>query len=315
MFPGAFPKSKFIKHALCGRLARSATITGILLAGSVTAQDLDPRRYVNLPVGQNFLAGAYSYSEGDVNVSPSLPLEDAFLSIVGPTVAYARTIDIGGKASSFDVYLPYLCASGSAVLDGERLDRTVCGRGDTSIRISYNFIGAPAMGLSEFAKKEKEVVVGASLQVGVPTGRYDDDKVLNIGANRWFIKPEIGMSIPWRKWNFEFAAGVRIFTDNDKFVGDMRLKQDPLYNLQAHLIYDLSPRQWISLNSNYFFGGDTYQDSVPSANRQENSRLGLTWAVALNSKNALKLLAHTGVITRIGNDSDTYSVAWIYRWD
>ena len=283
--------------------------------GATDAQDLDPRRYVNLPVGQNFLAGAYTYSEGDVNVSPSIPLDDAFLRIDGPAVAYARTFSIAGNSASVDVFLPYVCAAGNALLDGERLSGTICGQGDARLRINYNFVGAPAMELRDFAKRKTGIVVGASLQVGIPTGQYDQDKLLNIGANRWYIKPEIGISIPWHKWSFEFAAGVRFFTDNNDFLGDLKLEQDPLYNLQAHLVYDLTPRQWISLNSNYFFAGETYQDSVPSATRQENSRLGLTWAMSLNSQHIIKLLAHTGVITRIGNDSDTYTVAWTYRWD
>ena len=47
-----------------GRVARYAGLAGILLAGTANSQDLDPRRYVNLPVGQNFLAGIYTYSEG-----------------------------------------------------------------------------------------------------------------------------------------------------------------------------------------------------------------------------------------------------------
>jgi hypothetical protein len=70
--------------------------------------------------------------------------------------------------------------------------------------------------------------------------------------------PEIGMSIPWGKWCFEFTAGARLFTDNDDFVADATLEQDPLYNLQLHWVYGLTPRQWVSLNANYFFGGVTY---------------------------------------------------------
>jgi len=294
---------------------RYAALAGILLVGTANPQDLDPRRYVNLPVGQNFLAGAYTYSEGDVNVSPSIPLDDAFLRIDGPAIAFARTFSIAGNSASVNLFLPYVCAAGNALVDGERVSRTVCGQGDTQLRINYNFVGAPAMEMREFVKRKKGIVVGASLQVSIPTGQYDQDKFLNIGANRWYIKPEIGVSIPWHKWSFEFAAGVRIFTDNNNFLGEAKLEQDPLYNLQAHLIYDLTPRQWVSLNSNYFFAGEIFQDSVPSATRQENSRLGLTWAMSLNSQHIIKLLAHTGVITRIGNDSDTYTVAWIYRWD
>ena len=301
--------------ARLGWIARYAGLAGILLIGTANSQDLDPRRYVNLPVGQNFLAGLYSYSEGDVNVSPSIPLDDAFLRIDGSVVAYARTFSIAGNSASVDAFLPYVCAAGNALLDGERISRTVCGQGDARLRINYNFVGAPGVELRDFVKQKKGNVVGASLQVGIPIGQYDQDKLLNIGANRLYIKPEIGISIPWHKWSFEFAAGVRFFTDNNDFLGDVKLEQDPLYNLQAHLIYDLTPRQWISLNSNYFLAGETYQDSIPSATRQENSRLGLTWAVSLNSHHIIKLLAYTGVITHIGNDSDTYTVAWTYRWD
>lgn len=290
-------------------------VASLLIAGLANAQDLDPRRYVNLPIDQNFLAVLYSYSEGDVNVSPSVPLEGASLRIDGPAFAYVRTFEMAGNSASIDAFLPYVCASGSALLDGERVSREVCGQGDARLRLSYNFHNAPALVLSDFVKQERQVVVGASLQIGIPSGDYDADKLLNIGANRWYIKPEIGMTIPWRKWSIELAAGVRFFADNDKYFGGVKLQQDPLYNLQAHFTRDLTPRQWVSINSNYFFGGDTFQNGTPGGTHQENSRLGLTWAIALNSKHTFKFLAHTGVITRIGNDSDTFSFAWAYRWD
>jgi hypothetical protein len=290
-------------------------VIAILMLGQATAQDLDPRRYTNIPVGQNFLALAFVYSEGDVNFSSSIPLSDAKIRIDGPALAYLRTFAIAGKSASVDVLLPYACVAGSAVLDGERASRDVCGLGDTALRVSYNFFGAPAAELRDFVRQKKTTVVGASVQVGMPTGQYDSDKLLNIGANRWYIKPEIGVTVPWNKWSFEFSAGVRLFTDNSEFVGDANVAQDPLYNIQSHLIYDLSPRQWVSMDGNYFFGGDTSVDGVPSESRQNNSRLGLTWTLALNSKHLLKFHAHTGVIGRISNDSDNFTVAWSYRWD
>ena len=286
----------------------------IVLLGHANAQDLDPRRYVNLPIDQNFIAIAYAYSEGDVNVSPSSPLSDASIRVNGPAFVYLRTFGFAGNASSFDALVPYTCANGSAVVNGERLSRKICGPADVKLRLSYNFVGAKAVGLREFAKQPKGVVAGASVQISAPTGQYDGDKLLNISANRWYIKPEIGFSVPWRKWSFEFATGVRIFTDNDDFLGD-RLKQDALYNLQGHVIYDLTRRQWVALDANYFFGGNTYLNGVPAAERQNNSRLGFTWAFALNSQQILKVLAHSGVIGRVANDSDMLTVAWTYRWD
>jgi hypothetical protein len=286
----------------------------IVFLGHANAQDLDPRRYVNLPIDQNFIAIAYAYSEGDVNVAPSSPLSDAAIRVNGPAFVYVRTFDLAGNAGSFDALVPYTCANGSAVFNGERRSRNVCGPGDLKLRLSYNFVGAKAVSLREFAKQPTSVVVGASVQVSAPIGQYDAGKLLNIGANRWYIKPEIGFSVPWKKWSFEFATGVRIFTDNEDLLG-VRLEQDPLYNLQAHLIYDLTRRQWVSLNANYFFGGNTYLDGAAATDRQNNSRLGLTWAFALNSQQILKVLAHTGVMGRVANDSDMVTVAWTYRWD
>lgn len=59
----------------------SLGILCVLFSGGVMAQDVDPRRYVNLPVAQNILRFAISHSSGDVNVMPTAPLEDAQLSI------------------------------------------------------------------------------------------------------------------------------------------------------------------------------------------------------------------------------------------
>ena len=59
------------------------TLLLLFAHGSTAAQDLDPRRYVNLPINQNFFRVAYGYSKGDVNVTPAIPIENASLSIHG----------------------------------------------------------------------------------------------------------------------------------------------------------------------------------------------------------------------------------------
>jgi len=296
------------------RLYRAfVVLTALSLASIAAAQDLEPRRYVNIPVEQNFVRTAIGYSWGEVNISPGLQLTDADLSMLGASVAYLRTLNVGGKASSFDAYLPLICADGSALHEGIRQGRRTCGQGDARLRFSYNFIGAPALQLSEFIERKREVVVGASIQVYVPTGQYDEDRLLNIGANRWVLRPDIGLSVPLGRWSIEFSAGARFFQDNDDFQGDSTLSQDPLYNLQAHAVYHVSPKQWLSINGNYFFGGVTYRNDVRAQLRQENSRLGVTWHIAMNKFNVVQLTANSGVITRVGNDSTTISFAWVHR--
>lgn len=291
------------------------TLLAAFLSTSASAQDLEPRRYVNVPIKQNFVRVAGGYSTGEVEVSPGIAVEDADLSMAGASLAYLRTFGLGGKAASVDLYVPYFCAEGSALIQGERGSRNTCGLGDARLRATYNFIGAPATDLNDFLKTPTTVVVGASFQVQAPTGAYDADRLLNIGANRWVFRPEIGMSVPLGKWSMEISAGARFFEDNDEFLVDSTSAQDPLYNLQVHAVYTFSRKQWLALMGNYFFGGETFRNGNPTQLRQENSRLGLVWNIAFDSRNLIQVNASRGVITRVGNDSTNVGVAWLHRWE
>ncbi len=41
-----------------------------------------------------------------------------------------------------------------------------------------------------------------------------------------------------RPWKLEAAAGVTFFIDNDRFFGCGLRRKDPLYEMQAHAIYN-----------------------------------------------------------------------------
>ncbi len=69
----------------------------------------------------------------------------------------------------------------SADYAGQPVQRIVNGFADSRFRLSVNLYGAPALTLAEFAGYKQDVIVGASLQVGVPWGQYDDTRVVNIG--------------------------------------------------------------------------------------------------------------------------------------
>jgi len=287
----------------------------ISCASAINAQELDPRSYINLPTEQNFFGALYVYTDGDIHTSADVPVDELTLEIDGPAIAYARTLNLFGNASKIDISTGQACAYGEAVYQGEDISRKFCGITDTRVRLNYNFYGAKALKMADFIKQAKTTVVGASIQVSVPTGQYDTDYILNIGANRWFIKSEIGTSIPFGSWEFDLAVSAKIFTDNDELQGDKTFAQDPIYNIQSHLIYDLGPGHWISLNGNYFWGGDTFVDGEQKSNKAGNYRAGFTYSLALSSQHSIKFLANKGVTTTRGNDSTVYAVAWAYRWD
>src|SRR5207245_9248628 len=125
-------------------------------------------------------------------------------------------------------------------LNGQDVERVAPVLGDPLLRLSVNFFGAPALSMDEYATYEQDVIVGASLQVTAPLGQYDSTKLLNVGTNRWSIKPELGVSKAWGPVNLEVIHAITFFTNNDDFLRGKTLDQDPIYSVQAHLIYEIS---------------------------------------------------------------------------
>ena len=286
----------------------------VFIAEHACAAELEPRAYVNTPVGLNFLIAGYTYSEGGLSTSASSPIKDAQLRIHTEFLAYARTLNVWGKSGKFDVILPYSQLSGSAAVDGQPRERQVSGLNDPRFRFSVNFYGAPALSMREFADYRQDTLIGASVQVSAPVGQYDAGKLVNIGTNRWSIKPDIGISKAFGPLTLELTAGVTFYTNNEEYFGGTTLEQDPVYSTQAHVTYDFGRGVWGALDGTYDYGGRTTVNGVRGDEVQGNSRVGATLALPVNRNNSIKLYASTGVSTRTGSDYNLGGIAWQYRW-
>ena len=161
---------------------------------------------------------------------------------------------------------------------------------------------------------KQDFIVGGSLQVSVPAGQYDPDKLVNIGTNRWFFKPELGVSKAWGRLIVELMAGVTIYTDNDEFLGNQTREQAPLYSVQGHVIYSFPFGIWAALDATFYTGGRTTVAGVKSDDRQANSRLGATVSFPVSRHNSVKLYASTGATARTGTNFTTAGAAWQFRW-
>ncbi len=278
------------------------------------AQTIEPRSYSNLPVGTNFLLGGFAYTRGGVSFDPSLPITDPKLTTSTAVLGYARGLDVWGKSGKFDVVVPYTWLSGSALYQGAPVRREVDGFGDPLVRLSVNFFGAPALTAQEFRSYRQNVILGASLQVSVPVGQYDDTRLINLGTNRWHFRPEVGASKALGPWILELKGAVSFFTTNEDFFNGNRRSQDPLYSLQGNAIYNFRGGMWGSLDATYFAGGRTTVNDTLSDDRQENWRVGGTFAFPVNARNSLKLYASSGVSARTGNSFDLIGLLWQYRW-
>jgi hypothetical protein len=285
----------------------------LIFATTARAQELEPRAYANTPVGLNFLILGYAYTTGEVALDTSAPIEDGKLAVHSAILAYARSLDVWGRAAKLDVVLPYAWLSGSAKFAGSPVSREISGLGDPQLRFSYLFYGAPALTLDQFTDYTSDLIIGASLAVRVPLGQYDSDKVVNIGTNRWSFKPEIGISKTLGPVTLELDTSVTFYTDNDDFFRGRHLQRDPLYAVQGHVIYHTSFGLWTALDATYYGGGRTTIDGVEGES-QQGVRVGGTVAIPIDRHNSIKVSASTGAYVRVGGNFTTAAIAWQFRW-
>jgi hypothetical protein len=262
----------------------------------------------------NFLIAGYVFTRGGLNFDGALPITDAELSTSNAIVAYARVLDLWGHTGKFDVIAPYARLSGTARYNDEPIERAVSGFNRPAFRLSVNLYGSPALPLQEFAGWKQDLIIGASVQVSPPWGQYDDSRLLNIGGNRWTIKPEIGVSKALGSWTLEMQAAATFFSDNEEFFGGHTRSQEPILSLQGHVIHSFQSGQWLSLDVTWFAGGRTSIDGEPGNDLQQNWRAGLIYALPLDRRHSLKFSASRGLWARTGNSFDALGVAWQYRW-
>lgn len=284
-------------------------------AFSSTAQDLEPRFLSSVPIKGNFGGLVYGYSNGNILLDNSLPIEDLDAKLNTVAAAYIRSFSLFNKLAKFDVTVPYSFAKYSALLEGVNTTANRDGFGDASLRLSIILLGEQPLELKDFAQRErKKFKFGTSLKVRIPTGQYDDTKLINYGSNRWgfLLKAAASYNIS-QKFILEGHLDGWFFTKNDSFLGN-ELTQKPLGSVQLNGTYIFSRKIWMSLALGYAFGGETTVDGVPQGNDQNNSRYGFTTSYQLTKNSGLKFAITNKLYTLTGADFSTYILGYSFMW-
>ena len=296
------------------RATRKLLILAVLSlsAAAAAAQELTPRAYWPAPKGTKVAVLGYSYSTGDVVTDPSLPVFGVDSKINTGILAYFQTLSLGGRTANILVELPYSGGRTVGILEGESRRRDFTGVGDLGVTLSVNLLGAPSMTVADFQKlrADPHPILGASIKVSFPTGRYEADKLINIGANRWAAKAELGFMIPIKpRWLLELELGAWFLGDNDDFLGVTR-EQKPVAAFEVHLVRRFKPGFWASIDLNYYTGGRSTVGGELRADLQRNSRIGGTVVVPFRGRHAIKAGFSTGVVTESGGDFEMFLVSY-----
>jgi len=284
-----------------------------------SAEELEPRRWAHLPINTNFVGAGYAYTQGDISFDPVLKIEDGQVDLQTWVAKYIRTFSLFDKSARFDFLQGYQKGRWKGLLDG--VPTTVRRRGwsDTLVRFAINLYGAPPLKGQEYAKyraaTEVETIVGAGLSVQLPTGDYMDDKLINLGTNRFTFRPQIGIVHSRGKWSFETTAFVALFTDNNDFFNGKNLEQDPLYALNGHIIYTFRPGVWASASAGYDYGGRSTVDGEKKDDRKQDIGWALSLGLPFNRHLGGKIAyVRTRTQESTGVDSDSILVGLSAFW-
>ena len=178
----------------------------------------------------------------------------------------------------------------------------------TALRASgvgdVTYIPTVGYGWVQNAETRTQTWLAFTPYVTLPTGKYDADRFLNVGSNRWTVRPQLVVGQRFMKaFTAELMANVAVHGDNDEFLvpattpgeapSKLNLSQAPSIGGVVALGMDLSPT--------FFTGAAYYLDAagrrtldtpvgeVEVSPRQTVHALRLTMGVRLEKASTLML--------------------------
>lgn len=295
----------------------------VLFLGSAVfclAQDLQPRRWSHLPMGSEFGGVVYSHTSADISLNPSLRIQGAELDLHSFAITYAHPFELFGKSARFDLIQGYQDGRWSGLLNGAPASTSRSGLSDTTLRFSMNLFGAPPLSGKEFVDyrteaRDCETIVGAGMVVVLPTGYYLKDKLLNLGSNRFTIRPQLGVVHNRGPWAFELTGSVWFFTDNESFFSGNTLEQDPLFSLQGHVVYTIRPGLWIASGAAFGTGGRSTLNGTELDDNRNNFLWGTSLGFSVSPQLGFQLTyINSKTLERAGSESDTFLFGATLMW-
>lgn len=286
-----------------------------LFGANLFAQDIEPRRWTPMPLGIHVFGVGYVNTNGDIFFDPLLQAEDVTVKVNSFVLQYVQPFKLGNRLARLDVTLPYSFARWDGLLAEVPTTVKRNGFSDPRLRLSLNLIGPKAIGLKEMMEYMKShptnTIVGVSIAVTLPLGQYFDEKILNLGSNRFIFRPQIGMVHNWGKWSYELTGSVFLYTNNNNFANGKTKKQDPIFALQTHLIRRFNPKIWASLSFGYGLGGQSIVNNQPNNDARGNLLVSPAFGYSLTKRQAIKVaFLRLETLKDIGADTNTFVIAW-----
>jgi hypothetical protein len=268
---------------------------------------------------QQFAPGQYVYPNSDLEGSIFIGTyvrhltlfnrpSSLLLSVIGGSI----DVDVNVKAPS--QFVP------PGVTPGTAFSESSTGFADPSVQLVVNLFGAPPLKANfDLIDYEPTLTLDAAVMLALPIGEYEDDKLVNLGLNRWFgriafpITYHFGVFTPGYRKSLELIPSVWLFADNDDFIGQ-KLENDPMWQLEGHLTNDFTPNFWGSLDVLYRSGFQSEIDGVEVGEELEMGNLGVTLNYEVNDNLSIKTGFSSNVFGDNDLDSSMIRLQLVYGW-
>ena len=214
-----------------------------LFGNSALAIDDGARAYWKARDGANVVSVQYLYLDMEVSDAIFDPSHFIFPNANAEAnlflASYARHFTLLNRPSS--VALSLLGGSADVNVDttlvplqflppgvarGASLNQSASGWGDPIVQLDVNIFGTPPLiSNADLLNYDPSFTIDAAVLLGIPIGKYDGNRLVNIGQNRFFgrfalpMKYHLGAFAPGYRTSIELTPSVWLFEEYDDFVG------------------------------------------------------------------------------------------------
>ena len=208
----------------------------------------------------------------------------------------------------------------SGVTPGASFNQSATGFGDPTVQLDVNLFGTPPLiSTVDLLNYEPTWTIDAAVMLAAPIGQYDNDRLINMGQNRFFgrfalpMKYHFGAFAPGYMSSIELTPSVWLFDQNDDFLG-RTLENDPLWQLEGHVTHDFTRSFSGSLDMLYRRGFQSEIDGVEVGGELEVGNLGFTLNYQVTDNLAMRAGYSSNLFGDDGLDNSVVRLQLVYGW-
>jgi hypothetical protein len=269
---------------------------------------------------QQFGPGQYLYPNADVEADIFIVNWVHFLTVFNRSSSLNFALPGGNVDVGFNTNLvpPQFLPPG--ITAGDSLSQSSSGYADPTVQWVINLFGTPPLRSNvDLLNYEPTWTLDVATMLAFPIGEYDDEKLVNLGQNRWFgrvglpLKYHFGAFTPGYRKSLEIMPSAWLFDDNDDFLGH-KLENDTMWQLEAHLTSDFTPKFYGSLDALYRNGFQSEIDGVEAGDDLDIGSLGFSLNYEVSDNVSIRAGYSSNMFGDSDLDSSMFRIQFVCGW-